>query len=113
MIFAVSTLFALLVVGVSSTPAPNRLNRLHTVPIHTDANWKEGTVTILGGDPVDLSTLDQKTTHFAKEGVDGEFKNVTELYVDTVGPESPFEFEFQRKEADRSQHVSHRVLTLP
>jgi hypothetical protein len=110
---AVSTLFALLVVGVSSTPAPNKLNRLHTVPIHTDANLKEGTVTIRGSDPVDLSTLDQKTTHFATEGVEGEFKYVTELHVDIVGPESPFEFEFQRKEADRSQHVSHRVLTVP
>jgi hypothetical protein len=109
----VSTLFALLVAGVSSTPAPNRLNRIHTVPIHTDANWKEGTVTILGGDPVDLSTLDPKTTHFDTEGVEGEFKNVTELHVDIVGSDSPFEFEFQRKEADRSQHVSHRGLTVP
>lgn len=111
--FVISTLFALLVVGVSSTPAPNRLNRLHTVPIHTDANWKEGTVTILGCDPVDLSTLDPKITPFDTEGVKGEFKKVTELYVDIVGSESPFEFEFQRKEADRSQHVSHRAWAVP
>jgi hypothetical protein len=112
MIFAVSTLFALLVVGVSSTPAPNRLNRVHTVPIHTDANWKEGTVTILGEDPVDLSTLDPKITPFDTEGVKGEFKKVAELHVDIVGSGSPFEFEIRREQTERPAEYQYVSLSF-
>jgi hypothetical protein len=104
---AVSTLFALLVVAVPATAVPIKLKQLLTVPIYTD--WTEGKVTIFGGDPVDLSTLNQGTKTFKE----GDFKHVTALYVDTVGSENPFEFDIRKKGAQRPgeyQHVSHCSL---
>jgi len=100
---AVSTLFSLLVAAIPATAATEKLKQLLTVPIYT--KWTEGTVTILGGEPVDLSTLNQGTRTFRE----GDFKHVTALYVDTLGSENPFEFDIRKKGAQPSgeyQHVS-------
>jgi len=104
---AVSTLFALSVAVVPATAAPIRLKQLLTVPIYTQ--WTEGTVTIFGGDPIDLSTLNQGTRTFPA----GDFQHVTALYVDTLGSKNPFEFDIRKKGAqpsDKYQHVSDRSL---
>ena len=98
---AVSTLFALLVAAVPAVAAPIRLKQLLTVPIYTQ--WTEGTVTIFGGDPIDLSTLNQGTRAFPA----GDFQHVTALYVDTLGPKNPFVFDIRKNGAQPSEKYQH------
>jgi len=98
---AVSTLFALLVAAVPVIAAPIRLKQLLTVPIYTQ--WTEGTVTIFGGDLIDLSTLNQGTVTFPT----GDFQHVTALYVDTLGSKNPFVFDIRKNGAQPSEDYKH------
>jgi hypothetical protein len=76
-----STALSALLLAMSATAIPTKLKELLVLPILT--NKTAGTVTVWGGEPIDIATVNDKVTIKVAD-VDQEFTHVTDLFIEST-----------------------------